>query len=167
MFSAFLDIAYLRLFDGGNSLTHAVHPHMDMSIYAVLGSIISHGYLSTGCLPIRIAFPMLLACLKGPDATIKDNILLDSFMDYVSSYEESILRKTLNSHTITDEELTNVISILSRVGCRQKPTLVNLRKLLIQIARHLFLINCYSWSTLWHEWRCSSSSLSILALVHH
>ena len=92
---------------------------MDMSIYAVLGSIISHGYLSTGFLPVRIAFPVLVACLKGPDTTIKDNILLDSFMDYVSSYEESVLRKALNSNTIMDEELTNVISILSRVGCMQ------------------------------------------------
>ena len=126
LFSAFWDIAYLLAFDSGNSLTPAVHPHMDMSIYAVLGAIISHGYLSTGFLPIRITFPMLVACLKGPDTTIKDNILLDSFMDYVSSYEESVLRKALNSHTITDEELTNIISILSRVGCRQKPTSANL-----------------------------------------
>ena len=41
---------------------------------------------------------MLVVCLKGPDTTIKDNILLDSFMDYVSSYEESVLREALNSH---------------------------------------------------------------------
>ena len=52
LFSVFWDIAYLRAFDGGNSLTPTVHPHMEMSIYAVLGSIISHGYLSTGFLPI-------------------------------------------------------------------------------------------------------------------
>ena len=140
MFSALWDIAYLWAFDGGNSLTTAIHPHMDMSIYAVLGSIISHGYLSTGFLPIQIAFPVLVACLKGPDTTIKDNILLDSFMDYVSSYEESVLRNALNSHMITDEDLTNITSIPSRVGCRQKPTSANLRKLLTQIASHLFLI---------------------------
>ena len=46
LFSVFWDIAYLRTFDGGNSLTPTVHPHMDMSIYAVLGSIISHGQSS-------------------------------------------------------------------------------------------------------------------------
>ena len=87
-----------------------------------------------GFLPIRIAFSVLVACLKGAETTIKENILLHSFMDYVSTCEESVLRKALNSHTITDEKLTNVISILSRVGCRQKPTSANLRKLLIQIA---------------------------------
>ena len=41
---------------------------------------------------------MLVVYLKCPDTTIKDNILLDSFMDYVSSYEESVLRKALSSH---------------------------------------------------------------------
>jgi hypothetical protein len=76
MFSAFWETAYLRAFDGGSVLAPAVHPHMDMIVYPVFGSIVSHGYISTGFLPIRIAFPVLVSCLKGPECQIPDSILL-------------------------------------------------------------------------------------------
>ena len=45
MFSAFLEEAYAKLFDGGLLLLPAVLPHINTSVWPVMGTIISHSYL--------------------------------------------------------------------------------------------------------------------------
>ena len=37
MFSAFWEVAYSKFFEGATLLIPMVHPHMDMSIYPILG----------------------------------------------------------------------------------------------------------------------------------
>ena len=138
MFSAFWEISYLRAFDGGNVLTPAIHPHMNMAIYPVLGTILSHGYISCAFLPICIAFPTIVSCLKGPVVQVPDSILLESFMDYVSTFEGTVLRNALKSRKLTMEEQTDVVNVLSRVGCREIPTSNNLSQLLVQMAKYEF-----------------------------
>ena len=80
MFSGFWEIAYVKNFDGSNTLIPTVHPHTDISQYKVLGSMISHGCMSCGFLPIRLAFPFLAYALLGCDITIPDELLIDSFI---------------------------------------------------------------------------------------
>ena len=140
MFSAFWEVAYVRVFDGGDVVSPAIHPHMDMAIYPVLDTIISHGYISCGFLPIRLSFPTLLSCLKGPCVQMPDSLLLESFLDYVSTLEGTRLHKALNSKKFNDEEQSDIVSILSRFGCRVMPTATNLRQLLIQVAKHELLL---------------------------
>ena len=53
MYSAFWEKAYTSL------LTPMFHPQTDMSVFPVIGSILSHGFLVTGLLPDRIAVPTL------------------------------------------------------------------------------------------------------------
>ena len=69
-FSAFWEEAYRECFDGASLLTPTLHPHVNMASYAILGKVLSHGYLSCGCLPVRIAFPTLLTALLGPPQEI-------------------------------------------------------------------------------------------------
>lgn len=57
MFSAFFEEMYKAYFDGANLLSPIVHPGMDVEVMSILGVIISHAYIATGILPIRIAFP--------------------------------------------------------------------------------------------------------------
>ena len=45
-------------------LAPAIHTHTDMAIYPVLGTMISHGYISSGFLPIRLSFCTVVSCLK-------------------------------------------------------------------------------------------------------
>ena len=138
MFSAFWEIAYLQAFDGGNVLIPAIHPHMNVALFPVLGTIISHGYISCGFLPIRISFPVLASCLKGPDTPIPDLVVLECFMDYVSTTESVVLQKALKSQKLVGKEQTDVVDVISRFGCREMPTANNLNQLLIQIAKHEF-----------------------------
>ena len=57
MNSAFWEQAYKKLFEGATILTLMIHPQTDMSVFAILGRIFSHGYFVAGILPTRIAFP--------------------------------------------------------------------------------------------------------------
>ena len=70
MFSAFWEEAYNHLFDGATNLVPLVHAQSDMGLFPILGKIISHGYLASGHLPVRISLPSLVAMLLGPCVAI-------------------------------------------------------------------------------------------------
>ncbi len=96
LFSAVWVDAYIRAFDGCNSLVPQAHPHIDLGMLPVLGTILSHGFLVTGMLPVRIAFPCLAAVALGPMVSIPDSTLITSLADYVSPYECSILKRAFS-----------------------------------------------------------------------
>ena len=89
-FSLFWEKAYLQHFDGERLLIPAVNLNTELTTLTLLGSILSHGYMVCGYLPIRIAFPVIAAILLGPELRLM-RILLNSLIDYFSSYEASIL----------------------------------------------------------------------------
>lgn len=82
---------YLKVFDGSYLLIPAVHPGLDMTPLLVLGAILSHGFLSSSFLSIRMAFPIISSVLLGPLVEIQDAIIIDSFVDFASLYEGRIL----------------------------------------------------------------------------
>lgn len=65
MISAYLEHAYKQFFDGNSILVPVLHPDADMQTFPRLGLVISHGYLVSGFLPTRIAFPALASILLG------------------------------------------------------------------------------------------------------
>ena len=48
-----------------------------------------------GFLPVRLAFPVVAAVLLGPDVVIPDNILMESFIDYLACHESEVLRNAV------------------------------------------------------------------------
>ena len=66
IFSVFWECAYPKEIDGGDILLPASHPGVDMQDMVMLGTILSHGFLSCGYLPIRLAFPALCLTVLGP-----------------------------------------------------------------------------------------------------
>ena len=145
MFSAFWEQAYITDFDGGNLLVPALHPGTAMAKLPVLGAIMSHGFLSCSFLPIRLAFPVIATVLLGPSACLPDAILLDSFVDYLSSYESGILREAIeisrgNQVSYAPQVQEQLVDILSRLGCRELPTPRNMQQLVLGVARHEFLV---------------------------
>ena len=74
MFSSFWLCAFEKFFDGSGSLVPAAHPTIDMSVFPVLGKILSHGYIACGFLLVHISFPVIAAVLLGPDVQNSDNI---------------------------------------------------------------------------------------------
>ena len=56
--------AYLKKFDGESLLVPAIHPNTDMASFPILGTVLAHGFMVCGYLPVRIAFPVLAAALQ-------------------------------------------------------------------------------------------------------
>ena len=146
MFSAFWDDAYLKSFDGGIVLTPAMHPGVSMNVFPILGTIISHGFLSCGFLPIRIAFPVLAAIVYGPTVSIPTDMLLKSFEDFLTSYESGIVKLAVflekENKSFSSNLLSKLIEILSRMGCCRIPTRDNFKVLLTEVAQFNFTTKC-------------------------
>ncbi len=95
MLSAFWDQAYCNLFDGGSLLTPVLHPQVDLGALPVLGKVLSHGYLNSGFLPVRVSFPTLATLLLQP-ATISAEFLTSAFLQTVSVVESNALKKAMH-----------------------------------------------------------------------
>ena len=85
LFSAFWEQAYQLLFEGATLLIPLLHPQSDMSLFPILGKIISHGYLSSGYLPVRIALPSLIGILLGPNVSIPKQFQMNALLDYLNT----------------------------------------------------------------------------------
>ena len=137
MYSSFWESAYLRHFDGENLLIPAVNPNTDMATLPLLGTILAHGYMVAGYLPIRVAFPVLATVLCSPSEEITEFVLVQSFIDYISLQEGSVLRLATKGEKFSTDE---VINVLSRLGCTDIPTEHNIKELILKVAKHQLLI---------------------------
>ena len=61
-------------------MVSAVYPGTDMANLPVLGTITSHGFLGSGFLPIRVAFPVVAAILLGPSTEVPDTVIMDHLL---------------------------------------------------------------------------------------
>jgi len=139
MFSAFWEEAYQKLFEGATLVIPLLHPQSDMGLFNTLGSIISHGYLSCGYLPVRIALPSLIKILLGSTVSIPKKFHVDALLDYLSTHDREKLKSALHcDHPFSDKVKTDVTAILSQFGCRVTPTSENLRDLIEGVAQYEF-----------------------------
>ena len=137
-FSGFWEAAYKKMFDGAALLTPACHSEVNIDDFEVLGKILSHGYLSCGFLPTRLAFPVIAFILLGLSTNISQSILVNSFSEFLGPLDRKAISTALEAKEFTMGIKSNVITILSRFGCREVPTPHNLVRLLCSLARHHF-----------------------------
>ena len=140
MFSGFWECTYINDFDGGSTYVPNIHPHTNLSKYKVFGAVLSHGYLSCGFLPVRIAFPVLAHILLGVDMKIPVGITIDAFKDYVSTFESQVVREALevaqSEGKFTADLEKSILSILSNYGCREIPKPHNIQKFIVDVAHY-------------------------------
>ena len=141
MFSSFWEEVYSRFFDGACLLTPNLHATTDMSALPLLGQILSHGYLISGYIPIRIAFPSLAGILLGPTTEVSPQFLIEAFIESLCSHEAGTVKEALESSVAFSTELkTKLISILSRCGSRVSPTTSSqLKSQLSDVTKYEFL----------------------------
>ena len=141
MLEEFWQAAFLQYFEGSNLLVPSVHAQTDMAALRIIGTVLSHGYLFCNVLPTRIAFPSLCACLIGVDAKVPSAILLGSFIDYLNTFEQGIIKDCLgiNTNVFPIKLQTKIINILDRFGSRKAPKPDNLKQLLTEAAEFEFL----------------------------
>ena len=138
MLSCFWEEAYKCAFDGSTLLLPILHPHLDVSVLRQVGMVLSHGYLVSSVFPIRIAFPVLAYVLLGFEISIPVDMFIQSFIDSLSSFENGIIKDTLERTGAIAQSAT-IVEILSRYGCRSIPkTSDELRRLVIGICRYNF-----------------------------
>ena len=144
VFSAFFEEAYIRLFDGSSLLTPADFPNVEMPPLATLGAIISHAYMMTGGLPVKVAFPALAAMLLLDPGTIPEDILTGSFVDSLScvdanTFREAMIAVKAGARSFSTTMQSDLVTVLSRFGVREIPNPTTLKKLLIGVAKYHFL----------------------------
>ena len=142
MFSGFFNVAYTQLFDGTSLVTPTIHPGTDFSIFRVLGSVISHAYLVSGVLPIRIAFPCLAGILCG-NFNLPEEVLIATFIDSLSLYDSKLMTEALQQAaqdlpSFRDEISTGLQNLLSFYQCREIPRPSTLKRIVLQIATFEF-----------------------------
>lgn len=142
MFSAFWEQAYGLLFEGATLLTPMFHPEMEMGLFSTIGRVLSHSFLVSGILPVRIALPTLVCMLLGPGSTVSDRMLLNTFLDYISTWERSTFKKALtcSSTSFSPDLLEELTATLGGFACRQLPTPSSLPNIIMQVARYQFMI---------------------------
>ena len=141
MLSGFWEVAYKKLFDGSSLLTPMVHPQIDLTVFPILGRILSHGYLVTGFLPVRIALPTLLSILLRPTEVPQD-ILMNALLDFVTDDERRTIKKALdlkNEQSFPAYIMQDLIEILANFGCRLPPKPSNLASIIQQVAMYEFI----------------------------
>ena len=142
MFSAFFEEAYRKLFEGALLVTPAVHPGMDYSLLPLLGCIISHVYLVSGILHVRIAFPCLATILVS-QCELPEEVLLTTMINSLSIHDTSVFRQALvevrdKLPSFSAEILSGLIHALSFYGCREVPRPETLKRILLQISNFEF-----------------------------
>lgn len=130
---------------------------MDMSVFLIIGCILSHGYLVAGILPTRIALPTLMCMLLGAATTVATDFLLDTFLDFISASKRQmfifhLIRKRLSLPIY--KSLWALLPCLAAINYPHPPTLwMSLSRLLITSLLSNLLLMCH-WSTLncrhWH-----------------
>ena len=98
------------------------HPGIRSDLLSILGAALSHGYLVTGFLPVRVVFPSLVAILKGPHVQIPASALRSCFVDYVSTVVSNMLNTAIKCQTSFPSDLKlRLDSFFYRYECREEP----------------------------------------------
>ena len=74
---------------------------------------------------------------------IPDDIILESFVDYLVQYEGQTLKRAfqaIRSNQFSPQLSNELLSLLSRHGCVEVPKPGNLKSLVTQVARHEFTV---------------------------
>ena len=66
-------------------------------------------------------------------------IIVESFIDYFTTHESSVIRNSIEQKSFSCQTQTQLINILSRLGCTEVPSPSNIKQLVLRVARHLFL----------------------------
>lgn len=143
MYSAFFDEAYQRFFDGCTLLTPAIHPNINFSTLPLFGTILSHSYLASGMLPVRVAFPCLAHCLLG-HVELSNEVFFDSLINSLSLHDATVLRSAFSEAdagvtTFKRETESGLLELASRYESRMIPRPTTVRDIFLQIAKYTFI----------------------------
>ncbi|KAJ8048025.1 hypothetical protein HOLleu_00181 [Holothuria leucospilota] len=134
VYSAF----WIELFEGSaqgcNQRVPCIRNDMGWKDWEAVGRVLAKGFVDHGFFPVHLCKAFVMACLDGPDS-VSEDILVTSFMDYISDDDRDCLKKALsNMEEMDDEEYDELLDVLSRYRCRTVPSKGTVLKVVATVA---------------------------------
>ena len=152
MFCSFWDelINDTELFSGIDSkvpIFNASNASSAMKKLPIVGRILSHSYLVTGCFPTSLSLVSVISMFLGSSAPINDDILLNCLFEYLPRPESKFISQALSLSSFDELTLNRLIDIYATNGLTRIPTPANLRTDILYLATFLLRLQpqiCFS-----------------------
>ena len=131
MFSLFWKDAYQSLMVGEVERVPAIRHDYQKPHWEAIGRILLKGYTSCQYMPLMLSKAFLFCCLFG-ETEVNEEMLLNSFMNFVSESKKALLEKCLTGQVDpSDEEL---LDFLSTFDCKKLVKPDNMKCIIHEIA---------------------------------
>lgn len=144
LFPIFWHAVEQRMMEGNAEKVPILTPRSAKYFYT-LGLILSHGYVLTGFVPMCFASPFFLGLINDQSVT-PDDILLQSFLNYIDPRERVAVEACISANDISDTSavLENVIiPMLARFNCDVIPKKENIREVVLHTAEYALVCQPY------------------------
>lgn len=131
--------------EGEESRVPALNSKWQSEEWQAIGRIFAKGFKDQNVLPVQMS-PVTTIAMSFGKASITDNILNDAFLNYISQTERETLVLALKKGKFDEELFDDLLDLLDRFSCTQKPTKENLQTLINNIA-HKELIQKPKYAT--------------------
>ncbi len=101
--------------------------------WAAVARIIVKGYLDIGYFPIMLSQAFFISAMFG-EKVVSDDILINSFKQYLAPMEEEIISKALAGDIEQNGDNEDLIDVLDRFGSRKLPTEANIINIIMEVA---------------------------------
>ena len=112
----------------------------------ILGRILSHSYILTGCFPTSISIVSVIGLFLGCDIDLEDDHLLESFFEFLPPPESQLLKTAMTKSTFTDEISERLLDFYSVNGLPRIPKPKTLHQDILHLAKFILFVqpqNCF------------------------
>lgn len=117
--SAFWNSFYDSCTNGEDERVPAIRHDFQVAEWEAIATIIVKGYQQVGFFPIKLGKAFTITCLFGEEA-VKEDLLLESFLAYLSSDERELVNLSLNGK-LEEEQENEWLDLLERFDCKTVP----------------------------------------------
>ena len=117
--SAFWNSFYDSCTNGEDERVPVIRHDLQVAEWEAMARIIVKGYRKVGFFPIKLGKAFTTACLFGEEA-VKEDLLLESFLAYLSSDERELVNLSLNGK-LDEEQENEWLDLLERFDCKTVP----------------------------------------------
>lgn len=121
-----------RWAEGEKYLVPALNPDWQVEEWQAVGRILLKGYLDHGVFPIQLAPAFVVALILGEEH-IQSDVLMDSFMHFISNKEREAVEEALKGN-VSEEIQDDLVDLFSRFECHSIPSKETLCSTVLQIA---------------------------------
>ena len=147
--SAFWNSFYDSCTNGEDERVPVIRHDFQVPEWEAIARIIVKGYQQVGLFPIKLSKAFTTVCLFGEEA-VKEDLLLESFLAYLSNDERELVNLSLNGQ-LGEEQENEWFDLLESFDCKTVPKAEQVKDVVLEIAHKGFIQTpryiVDSWST--------------------